>query len=103
MRHVDPLHHATLTATFSGSTNMSLNLKSWRTTTALCVVSTVAVATAAYAASHSNGVSNWDLRPHHNRFANTGNKIEKLIHDKLPADVLLQEDVQKWVKLNLKF
>ena len=40
----------------------------------------------------------WDYR-----FANTGNKIEKLIHDKLPADVLLQEDVQKWVKLNLKF
>ena len=40
----------------------------------------------------------WDYR-----FANTGNKIEKLIHDKLPADVLLQEDVQKWVKLNLEF
>jgi len=40
----------------------------------------------------------WDYR-----FANTGNKMEKLIHDKLPDDVLLQEDVQKWVKLNLKF
>jgi hypothetical protein len=40
----------------------------------------------------------WDYR-----FANTGNKIEKLIHDKLPADILQQEEVQDWVKLNLTF
>jgi hypothetical protein len=40
----------------------------------------------------------WDYR-----FANTGNKIEKLIHDQLPADINLQEDVQTWVKTNLKF
>ena len=44
-----------------------LNLK-WRTTTALCIVSTMAVATAAYAAS--NGRSSWDLRSHPNRFIN---------------------------------
>jgi len=40
----------------------------------------------------------WDYR-----FANTGNKIEKLIHDTLPTDVTAQEAVQNWVKLNLKF
>ena len=40
----------------------------------------------------------WDYR-----FANTGNKIEKLIHDKLPVEITAQEEVQKWVKTNLKF
>ncbi|WPU98551.1 hypothetical protein SNE26_21230 [Mucilaginibacter sp. cycad4] len=40
----------------------------------------------------------WDYR-----FANTGNKMEKLIHDKLPADITSQEGVQEWLKLNLKF
>jgi len=40
----------------------------------------------------------WDYR-----FANTGNKIEKLIHDKLPPEINIQEEVQKWVKTNLKF
>ncbi|MHB8205775.1 hypothetical protein [Mucilaginibacter sp.] len=40
----------------------------------------------------------WDYR-----FANTGNKIEKLIHDQLPADISVQEEVQTWVKTNLKF
>lgn len=40
----------------------------------------------------------WDYR-----FANTGNKMEKLIHDKMPADVATQEDVQQWLKANLKF
>ena len=40
----------------------------------------------------------WDYR-----FANTGNKMEKLIHDKLPAEISSQEDVQNWLKLNLKF
>lgn len=40
----------------------------------------------------------WDYR-----FANTGNKMEKLIHDKLPAEISSQEDVQSWLKSNLKF
>jgi len=40
----------------------------------------------------------WDYR-----FANTGNKMEKLIHDKMPADITTQEDVQAWLKANLKF
>ena len=40
----------------------------------------------------------WDYR-----FANTGNKMEKLIHDKLPAEISTQEDVQQWLKANLKF
>src|ERR1700733_1432964 len=46
-----------------------LNLRKWRTTTALCIVPTVAVATAAYAASNY-GRSSWDLRSHPNRFLN---------------------------------
>ncbi len=40
----------------------------------------------------------WDYR-----FANTGNKMEKLIHDKLPAELTKQEEVQQWLKSNLKF
>ena len=40
-----------------------LNLKNWRTTTALCVVSTMAVATASVAAG-SWGQSGWDSRAH---------------------------------------
>ena len=40
----------------------------------------------------------WDYR-----FANTGNKMEKLIHDKLPAEITVQQDVQEWLKANLKF
>ena len=40
----------------------------------------------------------WDYR-----FSNTGNKMEKLIHDKMPADVITQEAVQQWLKANLKF
>jgi len=40
----------------------------------------------------------WDYR-----FANTGNKMEKLIHDQLPADINKQMDVLVWVKENLKF
>jgi phospholipase C len=45
-----------------------LNLR-WRTTTALCIVSTMAVATVALAAGNI-GVSSWDLRSHPNRFTN---------------------------------
>ena len=40
----------------------------------------------------------WDYR-----FANTGNKMEKLIHDKMPADMINQQQVQDWIKENLKF
>ena len=40
----------------------------------------------------------WDYR-----FTNTGNKMEKLIHDKMPVDISTQEQVQQWLKLNLKF
>ena len=40
----------------------------------------------------------WDYR-----FANTGNKMEKLIHDKLPATVITQKEVLTWIKANLKF
>jgi phospholipase C len=43
--------------------------KHWRTTTALCFVSTMVVATVAYAAS--GGRSNWDNQPNHNH--NPGN------------------------------
>jgi hypothetical protein len=40
----------------------------------------------------------WDYR-----FSNTGNKMEKLIHDKMPADITTQEQVQQWLKANIKF
>ncbi len=60
---------------------MTFNFKkNWRTTTALCFVSTIAVATAAYAAN--GGRSSWDKRPHHNRYANNG----KHDHDKNDND-----------------
>jgi hypothetical protein len=40
----------------------------------------------------------WDYR-----FSNTGNKMEKLIHDKMPADVVSQNGVLTWLKENIKF
>ena len=43
-------------------------------------------------------MSMWDYR-----FSNTGNKMEKLIHDKLPPEITKQEEVQNWLKSNLKF
>src|ERR1700733_2619949 len=52
------------------------NLK-WRTTTALCIVSTMAVATAGYSAH--NGLSSWDLRSHPNPFLQLVNNIENTI------------------------
>ncbi|MGA7810819.1 MAG: alkaline phosphatase family protein [Bradyrhizobium sp.] len=45
--------------------------KRWRATTALCVVSTIMVVTAAYAADF--GVSDWDKRPHPNHYEPNGN------------------------------
>jgi phospholipase C len=41
----------------------SLNWRKWRSTTALCIVSTVAIATLSYAGD-GHGRSNWDKRPH---------------------------------------
>jgi hypothetical protein len=40
----------------------------------------------------------WDYR-----FSHTGNKMEKLIHDSLPAEIKSQEAVGEWIKSNLKF
>jgi hypothetical protein len=40
----------------------------------------------------------WDYR-----FSNTGNKMEKLIRDKMPPEITKQEEVQQWLKANLKF
>ncbi len=37
------------------------------------------------------------------RFTNTGNKMEKLIHDKMPPEIDTQEKVHEWVKGNLSF
>jgi phospholipase C len=54
--------------------------KNWRTTTALCVVSTIAVATAAYAAN-SGGLSDWDKRLHPNRFKQIENLLSKIEND----------------------
>jgi len=46
---------------------MTFNFKKhWRTSTALCIASTIVVTTAAYAANYG-GRSDWDKRPHHNR------------------------------------
>jgi phospholipase C len=50
-----------------------LNLRKWQATTALCVVSMVAVATAGYAANKM-GRSSWDLRSHPNRFIDKADK-----------------------------
>jgi phospholipase C len=47
----------------------------WRTTTALCIASTIALATTAYAAN-SGGLSNWDKRFHLNRFLKLFAEIE---------------------------
>src|SRR6476661_2299626 len=52
---------------------MTLNCKkNWRASTALCLVSTVLVATAAYAGHYPGGRSDWDKRSHHNRAAHEG-------------------------------
>ena len=56
----------------------------WRTTTALCVASTIAVASASYAASDW-GKSNWDKRLHPNPFKDQADK-NKDKKDKDPAD-----------------
>jgi len=40
----------------------------------------------------------WDYR-----FSNTGNKMETLINYKMPIEIATQEQVQTWLKENLKF
>jgi len=56
----------------------------------------------------------WSVYPHNDPRVNgkpdttqfdraEGNEIEKLIHDTLPAEITEQEEVQKWIKVNLKF
>ncbi len=59
----------------------------WRTTTALCIVSTIAVASASYAASDW-GKSNWDKRLHPNPFKDQADKDKdkNKKKDKDPAD-----------------
>ncbi|HTC99509.1 MAG TPA: alkaline phosphatase family protein [Bradyrhizobium sp.] len=51
---------------------MTFSLKKhWRTTSALCFASVIAVTTAAYAANHG-GFSDWDKRPHPNHHNGNG-------------------------------
>ena len=55
---------------------MTFNFKTnWRTTTALCIVSTIALASTAYAANHG-GLSDWDKRFHLNRFLKLFAEVE---------------------------
>jgi phospholipase C len=67
----------------------TFNLRTrWRATTALCIVSTMAVATASYAADW--GRSSWDTRKHPNRFNVVQDIFKKIENDangkKDPAD-----------------
>ncbi len=39
----------------------------------------------------------WDYR-----FTNSGNKMEILIHDKMPENISSQEEVLQWLKANMK-
>jgi phospholipase C len=58
----------------------TFNLRTrWRATTALCIVSTMAVATASYAADW--GRSSWDTRKHPNRFNMVQDIFKKIEND----------------------
>src|SRR5260221_10183542 len=58
----------------------AFNLRTrWRATTALCIASTMAVATASYAADW--GRSNWDKRQHPNRFNVVQDILQKIKDD----------------------
>jgi phospholipase C len=58
----------------------TFNLRTrWRVTTALCIASTMAAATAAYAGKF--GLSDWDTRAHPNRFAVVQDIIKKIEDD----------------------
>ena len=37
------------------------------------------------------------------RFSNTGNKMERLIREKMPPEILTQEAAKNWIEQNLKF
>ncbi|HEY0176850.1 MAG TPA: hypothetical protein VGC08_10755 [Pedobacter sp.] len=37
------------------------------------------------------------------RFSNTGNKMEKLIREKMPEEIQTQKEVQDWLQQNLTF
>ena len=50
--------------------------RKWKATTAVCIVSTMAIATAGFAASNT-GRSIWDLRSHPNRFLNADNRNDQ--------------------------
>jgi phospholipase C len=63
----------------------------WRATTALCIASTMAVATASYAAN--SGVSNWDTRAHLNRF-----KVVQDIFKQIQNDANAKSDPTEAVK-----
>ena len=70
--------------------------KNWRTTTALCVVSTIAVATTAYAANNG-GLSNWDKRLHLNRFIKLFAEIENNKgSNKDDIEQGQQSEIDKW-------
>src|ERR1700761_3133593 len=73
VRHVVPLSALSLTLTLGSTMKPKSNLRKWKTTTAICLASTVAIATAAYA--HSAGVSSWDLLSHPNRLMNQVDSI----------------------------
>jgi hypothetical protein len=72
-RHVLSLSTLTRTLTLESTMKLSFGLKNrWRATTALCVVSTLAIVTASYAAEW--GRSNWDKRKHdHHHQGGQGN------------------------------
>lgn len=56
--------------------------KKWKATTAVCIVSTMAVATAAFAASNG-GLSTWDTRSHPNPYLNGGAAVSDVANSKL--------------------
>jgi phospholipase C len=56
--------------------------KKWKATTAVCIVSTMAVATAAFAASNT-GLSTWDTRSHPNPYLNNSAPTADVANSKL--------------------
>src|SRR5260221_13129827 len=71
--------------------------KRWRATTALCVVSTLAIVTASYSAE--GGKSNWDQRkhPHHSHLDQNNNGDNDKHHDNESADAVRTESPIKHV------
>ena len=69
---------------------MDLTLKkSWRATTALCVIATLAIQTTAYAAG---GVSDWDTRAHPNRYVSPQSSPQSSVQNLLEQ---IQNDTAK--------